>query len=72
MIDENVGETGRILRLGSGAIALFFGVVVATVLGRALLGWFLALVGAAVFGAGLVRRCPINYVRNVDAGGRNR
>lgn len=72
MIDENVGETGRLLRLGSGAMALFFGVVVATVLGRPVAGWLLALVGAAVVGAGLTRRCPINYVRNVDAGGRNR
>lgn len=71
MIEENVGETGRLLRIGLGSIALFFGVVVATVLARPVAGWILALVGAVVFGAGLVRRCPINWVRNVEASGRN-
>jgi hypothetical protein len=66
MIDRNVGGTDRLLRLGFGAIGLFLGVVVWTVLDRPVAGGLVGIVGAILLGTGLASRCPINRALDVD------
>lgn len=66
MIEENVGGTDRLLRLGFGSIALFFGVAVVTLLARPAVGGLLVLVGVVLLGTALARYCPLNRFLDVD------
>ena len=66
MIEVNVGGTDRLLRFGFGAIALFVGVAVVTLLVRPVVGGLLVLAGAVLLITALARRCPINRVLNLD------
>jgi len=69
MVDENVGGTDRLLRIGFGAIALFLGVGTATLLRRPVAGGILVVLGGILLGTALARRCPINRARGVDTSG---
>ncbi|HKL27634.1 MAG TPA: DUF2892 domain-containing protein [Natrialbaceae archaeon] len=66
MIEVNVGGTDRLLRFGFGAIALFVGVAVVTLLARPVVGSLLILTGAILLTTGLARRCPINRALDLD------
>jgi hypothetical protein len=66
MIEVNVGGTDRLLRVGFGAIALFLGVAVVTLLARPVVGGLLVLAGVVLLGTALARRCPINRVLGLD------
>jgi len=71
MIEENVGETDRLLRLGFGAIAFFFGIGVLTLLGRAVVGGVLLFVGVILLGTAFARRCPIKEALDADTSDRD-
>ncbi|MFT4889362.1 MAG: hypothetical protein ACI9YT_000271 [Halobacteriales archaeon] len=71
MLEENVGGTDRLLRLGLGAIALFLGVGTVTLLLRPVAGGVLVVLGGVLLGTALARRCPINRLRDVDTSRRD-
>lgn len=67
MIEVNVGGTDRMLRVGFGAIALFVGVAIVTLLARPVVGGLLVLVGVVLLKTALARHCPIYRVLDLDA-----
>ncbi|MEF8757264.1 MAG: DUF2892 domain-containing protein [Halobacteriales archaeon] len=71
MIDENVGGTDRLFRIGFGGIAVFIGVAVLALLSRPGVGGALLLIGTLLLGTALARRCPINRALNVDTDDRD-
>lgn len=62
MIDENVGATDRLLRLGFGAIGVFSGVAVFTLRQRWFVGPLLITAGVLLLITASVRRCPVTHV----------
>ncbi|MFQ3293210.1 MAG: hypothetical protein ACI9PP_001524 [Halobacteriales archaeon] len=66
MIDENVGETNRLLRLGFGAIGVFSGVALVTLLQQSFGGGLLIMAGVILLITAVLRRCPVTRALTVD------